>query len=300
MESFHLWMMKKYPQLETVRKWLELECGLCHRIDLETSGALLIAKTHRSRDLIWEQFRRRYVHKEYLLLCHGRIPNRQGTVKTRLLTKDYGTNKSRRIKSHFTTVVAEGGEVALTEYHVCKVFRRKPWCEVLQALRSRPQRVGEALTLAEGEMIGTSASETAEEYSLCKCRIITGRTHQIRVHMRHIGHPLVSDTKYLDSERCQEDRLWCPRMFLHAAALEFADPDAQPGTFTEAICPLAHELVQAMDVALVCVEDFVNLESHGVTVTTEQSAELQNKRHHSTCGKTDNGEKERPIAKILG
>eukprot|EP01054_Gregarina_sp_Poly1_P005096 Gregarina_sp_Poly_1__5095@NODE_26_length_19795_cov_50_913828_g24_i0_p1_GENE_NODE_26_length_19795_cov_50_913828_g24_i0NODE_26_length_19795_cov_50_913828_g24_i0_p1_ORF_typecomplete_len2736_score422_92PseudoU_synth_2/PF00849_22/1_4e21MATH/PF00917_26/2_4e08Nop14/PF04147_12/29Nop14/PF04147_12/1_4DNA_pol_phi/PF04931_13/8_5_NODE_26_length_19795_cov_50_913828_g24_i0668273 len=132
MESFHLWMMKKYPQLETVRKWTELECGLCHRIDLETSGALLIAKTHRSRDLIWEQFRRRYVHKEYLLLCHGRIKNRQGTVKTRLLTKDYGTNKSRRIKSHFTTVVAEGGEVALTEYHVCKVFKRKPWSELLQ------------------------------------------------------------------------------------------------------------------------------------------------------------------------
>lgn len=140
MESFHLWMMKKYPELETVRNWTELECGLCHRIDLETSGALLIAKTHRSRDLIWEQFRRRYVNKEYLLLCHGRISNLRGAVKTRLLTKDYGTNKSRRIKSHFTTVVAEGGEVALTEYTVCKLFKRKPWHEIQKVTRSFIQK----------------------------------------------------------------------------------------------------------------------------------------------------------------
>jgi hypothetical protein len=104
-----------------------------------------------------------------------------------------------------------------------------------------------------------------EEFSLCKCRIVTGRTHQIRVHMRHIGHPLVSDTKYLEPKKCQEDRQWCPRMFLHAALLEFSDPDS-PNTFVEAICPLAHELVHALETALVCVEDYQtdNMMQYGI------------------------------------
>lgn len=92
--------------------------------------------------------------------------------------------------------------------------------------------------------------------------------------MRHIGHPLVSDTKYLDAERCQEDRHWCPRMFLHAAALEFADPDAPPGTFTEAICPVAHELIQAMDAALICIEDYVDLKPYGVDIQPQSNVFL--------------------------
>lgn len=94
-----------------------------------------------------------------------------------------------------------------------------------------------------------------DEFSLCKCRIVTGRTHQIRVHMKHIGHPLVSDTKYLEAKKCQEDRQWSPRMFLHAAVLEFADPD-NPNGFIETVCPLASELVQALDTALICVDDY--------------------------------------------
>lgn len=104
-----------------------------------------------------------------------------------------------------------------------------------------------------------------DEFSLCKCRIVTGRTHQIRVHMKHIGHPLVSDTKYLESKKCQEDRQWCPRMFLHAAVLEFADPD-NPHTFVETVCPLARELVQALDNALVCVDDYepITLRQYGI------------------------------------
>lgn len=116
----------------------------------------------------------------------------------------------------------------------------------------------------------TGKNTENEEFSLCKCRIVTGRTHQIRVHMRHIGHPLVSDTKYLDAKKCQEDRQWCPRMFLHAAILEFADPDSN--AYVESLCPLAHELVRALDTALVCVNDYepVAMEQLGIPPPAEQ------------------------------
>lgn len=264
--------MMQYPHLETVKKWEELECGLCHRIDLETSGALLIAKTARARDLIWDQFRRRYVHKEYILLCHGRIKETEGMIKTRLMTTDYGPKIKGKIRSHFTTVVAHGGEVAVTEYSVCKVFKRKAWSEIrkvcvhsLSAARHLHlfmQIIKNRSTSTRLPEINGKESED-EEFTLCSCRIITGRTHQIRVHMRHIGHPLVGDSKYLEPiSKCAEDRVWCQRMFLHAAALEFVDPDTN--VFTEVICPLAQELIEAIDSALELVEDLVDTSAYGI------------------------------------
>lgn len=60
-------------------------------------------------------------------------------------------------------------------------------------------------------------------------------------------------------------------MFLHAAALEFADPDTHPGTFTEVICPLAHELVQAITSALTCTVDYEDLAPYGLDTDTQPS-----------------------------
>jgi 23S rRNA pseudouridine1911/1915/1917 synthase len=53
---------------------------------------------------------------------------------------------------------------------------------------------------------------------------LTGRTHQIRVHLRHIGFPVVSDPLYLSDKRLREDLKFCPRLFLHAASLTFTHP----------------------------------------------------------------------------
>lgn len=61
-------------------------------------------------------------------------------------------------------------------------------------------------------------------YSFIRVHPLTGRTHQIRVHMKHIGHPVVSDPIYLPSSRFKRDLEFCPRLFLHAAALAFVHP----------------------------------------------------------------------------
>eukprot|EP00917_Polyrhabdina_sp_WS-2016_P012534 GHVP01027533.1.p1 GENE.GHVP01027533.1~~GHVP01027533.1.p1 ORF type:complete len:1575 (-),score=308.39 GHVP01027533.1:1421-6145(-) len=291
MGSIHLWLMKEYPDFETIIRWSELECGLCHRIDLETSGSLLVAKSRRTREALWSQFRKRNVYKEYLLLCHGRIEAEKGVVQTRLLTRDFDSKS--RIRSHFTQVVAEGGDDALTEYTVCRIYRRKPWAQIKKGLQDFPLTIGEHLLeepmsepeekfcrfknqsdsedprlhveIATDNDYGVCGEATAdEEFTLCKCRIVTGRTHQIRVHMRHIGHPLVSDNKYLDNRKRQEDRKWCKRMFLHAAKLQFHDPDAVENDLIEVICPLSPELVQAMDLALEVVEDLQPLNDYGI------------------------------------
>ena len=61
-------------------------------------------------------------------------------------------------------------------------------------------------------------------YSLIRVFPKTGRTHQIRIHMKHIGHPVVSDFLYAGRKISREDRLWCPRIFLHAKTIKFRHP----------------------------------------------------------------------------
>ena len=63
-----------------------------------------------------------------------------------------------------------------------------------------------------------------DRYSLLNLKIETGRTHQIRVHLQYIGHPVVGDILYAGRKRSRQARLWCPRLFLHATRLQFTQP----------------------------------------------------------------------------
>jgi 23S rRNA pseudouridine1911/1915/1917 synthase len=63
-----------------------------------------------------------------------------------------------------------------------------------------------------------------DEYTQVKLKPLTGRTHQIRVHLRYLGYPIVSDSKYVGRKRFKKDIKWCPRLFLHASSIEFEQP----------------------------------------------------------------------------
>lgn len=63
-----------------------------------------------------------------------------------------------------------------------------------------------------------------EKYSLVECFPKTGRTHQIRIHLSHIGYPIVSDSFYAGRKIAKSDRVWCPRLFLHAKKIRFTHP----------------------------------------------------------------------------
>jgi 23S rRNA pseudouridine1911/1915/1917 synthase len=189
---------------ETVQDWLEnnfqflifnfqsLRSGIVHRLDKETSGCLIIAKTEEAFVDLQRQFRERLVKKEYLALVHGKVEPKEGTIKVPIARSHHDRDKF--------TVIA-GGRISETSYEVVSQF-----------------------------------ATSNLQFSLLRVFPKTGRTHQIRVHFKYFGHPLVSDEKYAGNIAI-EDRKWCPRIFLHAVKIEFYHPVTKDKISIEADLP---------------------------------------------------------------
>ena len=79
-----------------------------------------------------------------------------------------------------------------------------------------------------------------EGYTLVELFPKTGRTHQLRVHLKHLKHPIVADEKYLTTKQAKSDQGWCPRMFLHATAITFKQPET--GQIITVVANLPKEL----------------------------------------------------------
>lgn len=183
------WLSDHY-EFETTKE-RELRSGIVHRLDKETSGILLIAKT---KDVFYElqrQFRERIVEKTYVALCHG-IPK----VKEGKIEAEVGRLPWRRDRFG----VLPGGRDSLTFYKVLK-----EWA---------------------GETV-TQFDKSGKGFSLIEFYPKTGRTHQIRIHAKYIGHPLVGDDFYAGRKTARNDRKWCPRLFLHAKAISFLHPSTK-------------------------------------------------------------------------
>jgi len=149
-----------------------------HRIDRETSGLVVFARTVPAERILAEQFRAHTTHRRYLAICVGRVG--AGTVRTNLV-RDRGDG--RRGSSG-----TDEGKPAVT--HVQPV-----------------EHLGDAFTLVE-------------------CRLETGRTHQIRIHMAEIGHPVCGERVYSAPRGMKvEDASQAPRVMLHAAELGFVQPE---------------------------------------------------------------------------
>ena len=92
-------------------------------------------------------------------------------------------------------------------------------------------------------------SRTFGIYSLLQCTPLTGRTHQIRVHLQHVGHPIVGDDRYGDDEANRHaKKMGLPRLFLHAQSIAFADDSGNEKHFT---APLAEDLERFLAVGVV-------------------------------------------------
>ncbi len=167
--------------------------GLVHRIDKDTSGLLLIAKTPEAKAHLARQFFEHTTERTYNALVWGTFKEQSGTIKG-ALARD---NRDRTIYKVWDLEECPQAKEAVTHWRVLEQF---PY-----------------VTLVE-------------------CRLETGRTHQIRVHMKHIGHPLFCDEKYggceiLKGLRTQKYRQYiencfalCPRQVLHARTLGFTHP----------------------------------------------------------------------------
>ena len=173
--------------------------GIVHRLDKDTSGVMVVAKTQRANDGLTTAFATRDLERAYLALVWG-LPNpTTGSIEGAI-------GRDRRDRKRMA-VVASGGKAALTHYRVLRVWP--------QGGRDAPSPTG----------VGA--------VSLLECRLATGRTHQIRVHLASSGHPVVGDPVYLrrippaarglDAAR-RAVLLDFPRQALHAVSLGFAHP----------------------------------------------------------------------------
>ncbi len=161
--------------------------GIVHRLDKDTSGLMVVAKTEPVHTALSAAFAARDIDRQYQAICWG-LPNPASGA----ITGDIGRYQRDRKRM---AVVTRNGKTALTNYHLIRAF-------------------------------GTAAA-------LLSCKLATGRTHQIRVHLAHAGHPLIGDPVYLKRrpaaaaallEPARSAALDFPRQALHAETLGFLHP----------------------------------------------------------------------------
>jgi 23S rRNA pseudouridine1911/1915/1917 synthase len=175
--------------------------GIVHRLDKDTSGLIVVAKTEAAQEKLSEQFRNREVFKSYVALVHGAVENNSGTIDQPIAREKHNRTKMS-VRAH--------GRNALTLWKVKKRF---------------------------------------EKFTLLDAEIKTGRTHQIRVHLAYINHPIVGDETYnagrdktvadLKIRKAIQD---LKRFFLHAERLGFTHP--QSGERMNFVQPLPSELTE--------------------------------------------------------
>ncbi len=164
----------------------ELRPGIVHRLDKDTSGVLIVAKTDDAMQSLMKQFSERRVEKKYIVLVRGEVVPNKAVIDSPI---------GRSLRDRKKMSIQDRGRNAITEYEVSKVFK-------------------------------TGTGNLMEYYSLLDVNLKTGRTHQIRVHMTAIGHPVVGDIVYGDpkvNKKFQEKFGLC-RQFLHAAKLTIIHP----------------------------------------------------------------------------
>ena len=177
--------------------------GVVHRLDRDTSGLLIVAKTDAAHRGLVAQLRAREVDRRYVALVEGEMPAATGRVEAPI-------GRDPRDRKRFAALA--DGKHALTHWEV-----------------RATGRVG--------------SSQDPVRLSLLVCRLETGRTHQIRVHLTFAGHPVVGDTTY----GAREDLaplLGLDRFFLHAFALRFRHPVS--GAEVALVEPLPDDLAAAL------------------------------------------------------
>ena len=184
------------------------QVGLVHRIDKDTSGLLLVAKTPEAKSALGKQFFHHETRRTYVALVWGNFVDDEGRIEGNI-----GRDPKDRLRMAVFPPDSETGKPAVTHWRVL-------------------------------ERYGFT--------TLVECRLETGRTHQIRAHMRHLGHPLFADERYGGTEILRGERSasykafiqncfkLCPRQVLHAQTLGFCHPTT--GQQMDFSCPLPPDM----------------------------------------------------------
>jgi len=198
-----------------------LRPGIVHRIDKDTSGLIVVAKTDRAHQGLAKQFAKHTVHRRYECFTRATPRPRSGQLVSRIARSPHDRKKMAVVRGTVDAIYAsETGKHAVTNYETLKTYGQLP-----------------------GAALGTG------RFSHIECRLETGRTHQIRVHMAHLGCPLLGDPLYgrnrayrtsnHPAELAVADYLSTfKRQALHARELGFIHPATKDKQlFTQALPP---------------------------------------------------------------
>jgi len=169
-------IQKRYP-----------EALIVHRLDMPTSGILILARNNQTHRQLSKQFQERQIAKEYIAVVRGIVKEQQGEINLPLIT-DWPNRPKQKIDH-------ESGKPSLTQYEILSI-------------------------------------NTKEQTTKLKLTPITGRSHQLRVHLLSIGHIIIGDGLYSEVEAKKETRL-----HLHATKITFPQPVTQEKLTFECDCP---------------------------------------------------------------
>lgn len=176
--------------------------GIVHRLDKETSGLLVVAKNDQTHEALTTQFKNREIHRIYQALVFG-VPKPADSVITSYLAR------------HPTS--------------------RKRYATVLDHHRKRITVENSNVTTGKWAITNYTTLQTSHGLTLLQLKLGTGRTHQIRVHLSEVGHPIVGDSLYgaerklaaVKPKTLQEDLKNLQRFYLHASELGFQHPTSK-------------------------------------------------------------------------
>ncbi len=197
------WVLEKYPEIKGVgenmtienKKGEEIEIqrpGIVHRIDRDTSGILVIAKNQASFLDLKQKFKERKIEKKYFALIYGCPKEKNGVIDAPI----------GRSKKDFR--MKQAGESARGNLRDAETYYR-----ILSCFEDRRKK---------------NKQGKYEKYALVEVSPKTGRTHQIRVHMKYINHPLVADSLYRGRRK---ETLGLTRTALHAQSIHFQDREGE-------------------------------------------------------------------------
>jgi len=160
--------------------------GIVHRLDMDTSGLMVAAKDDGTQRALQDLIRLRVLDRRYVTLVHGYVRPDESTITT-------GIARSPRDRLRMAVSDDPGAREAITTFRTLERF---------------------------------CAGRNDDGYSLLECHLYTGRTHQIRVHMGHVGHPVVGDQLYgrRRPKRGPDPNLGLARQFLHSWRIGFEHP----------------------------------------------------------------------------
>lgn len=221
------WVIKKYPNMKGIGEPSRTPTGemvdrpgIVHRLDKDTSGVLVLAKTQASFENLKKQFQEREIKKIYNAFVWGVVKEDKGVV-------DRPIGRSKNDFRKWSAERFARGELrpAVTEY---KVLNR-----ILKEEKSEYK---------DTKQLGKTGSNIPKQFTYLELFPKTGRTHQIRVHMKAINHPVVGDSLYAPNH---PKELGFERLALHARFLEITDLD---GSKVSAEAPLPEDFANALKV----------------------------------------------------